>query len=106
MVALQDANGKRHVAHAQARVAEAFDVVLRPTQPATEKPEQTQPRIGQVTAMHGTQRLVGRFEVHEIVEALGQCLDAIFAADDVKGGDFLGRTVFDVFLVLHLPILP
>ena len=42
---------KRHVPHAQARVAEPVGVVLRPAQPAAEKPEQVLPRACQLAAV-------------------------------------------------------
>jgi hypothetical protein len=48
LVALQDADGKRHVAHLEAGMAELVGVVRRPPQPAAEKPEQLVARAGQV----------------------------------------------------------
>jgi hypothetical protein len=50
-----DADLEGHVAHAQARVAEAVGVVLRAAEPAAEEPEQVLPRALQLGAVGGAQ---------------------------------------------------
>ena len=83
-VALADADGERQVAHAQARVAEAFDVVIGPAEPAAQEPEQLLPRVIQRAAVGGAHGGVLRLQVHQVVEALDQRTHRRLAADPVE----------------------
>ena len=79
------ANALRQVPRAQHGVAEAVGVVLRPAQPAAQEPEQALARIVERGSMHGAQVYVGRFEFHQVVEAIDQRFHLGFAADPLEG---------------------
>ena len=99
LVALFDADGKRHVAHAQARVAKALLVVVGAAQPAAQKPEQFLARIVQRVAVRGAQFCVSGFEFHQVVKALDQRAHLRLAADVFeRGGGVHGHR----FCVVHV----
>ena len=96
LVTLFDADGKRHVAHAQARMSKSALVVIGAAQPAAQKPKELLPGIGQLIAVGGTQLGVAGLQVHQVVEAVHHAADHGFAPYPFKRGFGVG------FLNLHV----
>ena len=94
LVALFDADGKRHVALAQARVAKALLVVVGAAQPAAQEPEQFLACVVQRAAVCGAQFGVLGFELHQVVKALDQRAHRRFAAEVLKRGGVHGQGFF------------
>src|SRR5690606_5480676 len=116
LVAFTDADRKRHVPHAQARVAKTVFVVGGATQPAAKEPEQLLARRVERVAMRGAQLGIGRLDVHEVVKALDQRAHTLLAPDPLEGGAVPGflfdlhaapsRRRSQMFSAPPLPILP
>lgn len=81
MVALADTDGHVQMAGPQARVAKALGVMLRPAQPATQKPESALPGVVQRWAMHLAQPCKLSLQIHEVIKAFDQNFDALLTTD-------------------------
>ena len=74
--------------HAQARVAMALHVVLRPAQPADQKQPEAVPRLAAdaallIRAMHGAERRL--VLLHRVIEGLDEREHLVAAADHLVG---------------------
>ena len=100
LVTLLGADGERHVAGPQARVAEFFNKKIRATEPAGKEHVELVTRDLEVFRVHGAQFLELGYGIHQFIKAVAKLADTGVAADFFIGGcGFFHRALPTLYLI-------